>query len=99
MPQTREHLMLAEAVGIPSIVVFLNKIDLVDDPELLDLVEIEVRELLDKYDFPGDDIAVVRGSSLPAYENPGDDAACKCIDDLMDAIDAFDQVPDLQPGI
>jgi elongation factor Tu len=89
MPQTKEHVLLARQVDVPALVVFLNKIDLVDDPELLDLVEIEVRELLDKYEFPGDDTPIIRGSSLPAYQNPGDDAKCKCIDDLMDAIDSF----------
>lgn len=92
MPQTKEHVLLARQVDVPAIVVFLNKIDLVDDPELLDLVELEVRELLSKYDFPGDDIPVVRGSSLPAYQNPKDPVASKCISDLMDAIDAA--IPD-----
>ena len=89
MPQTKEHVLLARQVDVPAVVCFMNKIDLVDDPELLDLVEIEIRELLNKYGFPGDDIPIVRGSSLPAYQNPGDDAACKCIDELMDAIDAY----------
>ncbi|MEZ6099579.1 MAG: elongation factor Tu [Pirellulaceae bacterium] len=89
MPQTKEHVLLARQVDVPAIVVFLNKIDLVDDPELLDLVELEVRELLSKYDFPGDDIPVVRGSSLPAYQNPADPEANKCIGELMDAIDAY----------
>ena len=89
MPQTKEHVLLARQVDVPAIVCFMNKIDLVDDPELLDLVEIEIRELLNKYGFPGDDIPIVRGSSLPAYQNPGDDAACKCIDELMDAIDSY----------
>jgi elongation factor Tu len=89
MPQTKEHVLLARQVNVPALVVFMNKIDLVDDPELLDLVEIEIRELLDKYEFPGDDTPIVRGSSLPAYQNPGDDEKCKCIDDLMDAIDSF----------
>jgi elongation factor Tu len=89
MPQTREHILLARQVNVPSIVVFLNKIDLVDDPELLDLVEMEVRELLSKYEFPGDDVPVIRGSSLPAYQNPADDAAGKCIDELMDALDSY----------
>jgi elongation factor Tu len=87
MPQTREHVLLARQVGVPYIVVFLNKCDLVDDPELLDLVELEVRELLKKYKFPGDDTPVVRGSSKPALENPGDDKANKAIDELFDAID------------
>jgi elongation factor Tu len=89
MPQTREHVLLARQVGVPYIVVFLNKIDLVDDPELLDLVELEVRELLKKYGFPGDDVPVIRGSSKPALENPRDDAACKPIDDLFEAIDKY----------
>src|SRR5881409_1931525 len=73
MPQTREHILLARQVGVPKIVVFLNKIDMVDDPELLDLVEMEVRELLTKYGFDGDNTPMVRGSSLPALENPKDD--------------------------
>lgn len=88
MPQTKEHVLLARQVGVPYIVVFLNKIDLVDDPELLELVELEVRELLSKYDFPGDDVPVVHGSALPAYNNPADPVASKCISDLMDALDA-----------
>jgi elongation factor Tu len=89
MPQTREHVLLARQVGVPYICVFLNKIDLVDDPELLDLVELEVRELLKKYGFPGDDVPVIRGSSKPALENPRDDAACKSIDELFEAIDKY----------
>jgi elongation factor Tu len=89
MPQTREHVLLARQVGVPYIVVFMNKVDLVDDPELLDLVELEVRELLKKYGFPGDDVPVIRGSSKPALENPGDDKVCKPIDDLFDAIDKY----------
>jgi elongation factor Tu len=88
MPQTKEHVLLARQVGVPYIVVFLNKCDLVDDEELLDLVDMEVRELLSKYEFPGDDVPVIRGSSLPAYQNPEDENARKCIDELMDAIDA-----------
>src|SRR5262249_42099955 len=93
MPQTREHLLLARQVNVPSIVVFLNKIDKVDDPELLDLVEMEMRELLTKYGFPGDKIPIVRGSSKPALDSGGkDDAACKPIDELMDALDSF--IPD-----
>ena len=87
MPQTKEHVLLARQVDVPAIVVFLNKIDLVDDPELLDLVEMEIRDLLNKYDFPGDNIPIIRGSSLPAYQNPKDPAASKCINDLLDAID------------
>jgi elongation factor Tu len=93
MPQTREHLLLARQVNVPRIVVFLNKIDTVDDPELLELVELELRELLNKYEFPGDEIPIVRGSSLPAMQNPKDDAAGKCIDDLMNAIDTYIPLP------
>ncbi len=90
MPQTREHILLGRQVGVPRIVVFLNKIDTVDDPELLELVELELRELLSKYDFPGDEIPIVRGSALPAMLSNGkDDAACKCIDDLMNALDTY----------
>ncbi len=89
MPQTREHILLARQVGVPTIVVFLNKCDLVDDPELLDLVELEVRELLSKYDYPGDDIPIVRGEALAASQvNSADDPAAKCIKELMDALDA-----------
>jgi elongation factor Tu len=93
MPQTREHILLARQVGVPKIVVFLNKIDLVDDPELLDLVEMEVRELLTKYQFPGDDTPIIRGSSLPALTNPADDKANKPIDDLVKALDDFVPIP------
>ncbi|HEY3246463.1 MAG TPA: elongation factor Tu [Phycisphaerae bacterium] len=89
MPQTREHILLARQVNVPYLVVFLNKVDLVDDPELLDLVELEVRELLTKYDFPGDEAPVIRGSALPALQNPKDAAKTKCIQELMDAIDKF----------
>ena len=89
MPQTREHILLARQVGVPAIVVFLNKVDLVDDPELLDLVELEVRELLSKYEFPGDDIPIIRGDSLAATQvNSVDDPACACIGELMEALDA-----------
>jgi len=94
MPQTKEHILLARQVGVPSIVVFMNKIDTVDDPELLDLVELELRELLTKYEFPGDDIPIVRGSSKPALDTNGkDDAAGKCIDDLMNALDSYIPAP------
>src|ERR687895_2703472 len=93
MPQTREHILLARQVGVPKIVVFLNKIDLVDDPELLELVEMEIRELLSKYEFPGDDTPIIRGSSLPALQNPGDDAACKPIDELVKALDEWVPIP------
>lgn len=94
MPQTREHILLARQVGVPKIVVFLNKIDLVDDKDLLDLVEMEVRELLSKYGFPGDETPVIKGSSLPAYNNPKDDAACKPIDDLVKALDEWVPIPE-----
>jgi elongation factor Tu len=93
MPQTREHILLARQVGVPKIVVFLNKIDLVDDAELLDLVEMEVRELLTKYGFDGDNTKVVRGSSLPAFNNPSDDKACAPIDELVGALDEFIPIP------
>jgi elongation factor Tu len=88
MPQTREHILLARQVNVPAVVVFLNKVDLVDDPELLDVVELEVRELLDKYEFPGDDIPIVRGSAIAALTAESiDDEATKCIGELMAAID------------
>jgi elongation factor Tu len=89
MPQTKEHVLLARQVGVPAIVVFMNKIDLVDDPELLDLVEIEIRDLLNKYQFKGDEVPVVRGCALPAYQNPADPKASQCISNLLDAIDAY----------
>jgi elongation factor Tu len=88
MPQTREHILLARQVGVPALVVFLNKVDLVDDPELLELVELELRELLTRYGFPGDEIPIIRGASKPAYDNPKDEASTKCIQELLDAIDA-----------
>src|SRR5205814_5673862 len=91
MPQTREHILLARQVGVPYIVVFMNKIDMVDDPELLDLVELEVRELLSSYEFPGDEIPVVRGSALKALE--GDAEGEKQIMALMDAVDSYIPVP------
>jgi len=94
MPQTREHILLARQVGVPRIVVFLNKIDTVDDPELIELVELELRELLTKYAFPGDEIPIIRGSSKPALDSGGkDDKVCKCIDELMDALDKYIPVP------
>lgn len=93
MPQTREHILLARQVGVPSIVVFLNKCDTVDDEELLDLVELEVRELLSKYDFPGDDTPIIRGSALKAIEDPSGDGA-KCIQELLDALDSFVEEPE-----
>ena len=91
MAQTYEHVLLARQVGVPAIVVFMNKVDQVDDPELLDLVEMEIRELLSKYDFPGDDTPIVKGSALKAVEAEGnpDDAACQCILELMEAVDSF----------
>src|SRR6266487_2239594 len=94
MPQTREHLLLARQVNVPYIVVFLNKVDTVDDPELLELVELEMRELLDKHEFPGNDVPIVRGNALAAMQSQGqDDTACRCIDDLMDALDTYIPVP------
>ena len=92
MPQTREHILLARQVGVPSLVVFLNKVDMVDDEELLDLVELEVRELLTSYEFPGDDLPVVRGSALKALE--GDEEAAKDIDTLMAAVDEYVPIPE-----
>jgi elongation factor Tu len=89
MPQTREHILLARQVGVPAIVVFLNKVDMVDDPELLDLVELEVRELLKTYKFPGDEIPVIRGSALKALEGDGKDASAQPIVDLMKAVDSY----------
>jgi elongation factor Tu len=89
MPQTREHVLLARQVNVPALVVFLNKVDLVDDPELLELVELELRELLNNYGFPGDEIPIIRGASLTAYNNPTDPEKTKCIQDLMDAIDKY----------
>jgi len=95
MPQTREHILLARQVNVPKIVVFLNKVDLVDDPELLELVELEIRELLSKYEFPGDDIPIISGSALAAMESDGkDDEACKCVDELMAAVDDYIPVPE-----
>jgi elongation factor Tu len=97
MPQTREHVLLARQVGVPYIVVFMNKVDMVDDPEILDLVELEVRELLTKYQFPGDKIPVIRGSALKAMESAGTDskaAEYQCIQELLDAIDSYIPTPD-----
>ncbi|TFG66795.1 MAG: elongation factor Tu [Gemmatimonadales bacterium] len=95
MPQTREHILLARQVNVPYIVVFLNKVDMVDDEELLDLVELEVRELLSEYDYPGDDIPMIRGSALKALADgqPGSEAT-KCIDELMEALDSYIPVPE-----
>ena len=89
MPQTREHILLARQVNVPFIVVFMNKVDMVDDEELLELVELEVRELLSEYDFPGDDIPVVQGSALKALEAAGEGDDANCIQELMDAIDNY----------
>ena len=94
MPQTREHIRLARQVNVPYIVVFLNKVDQVDDEELLELVELEVRELLSSYDFPGDDLPVVKGSALNALSNAGDEAANACIQELVDAIDTYIPTPE-----
>ncbi len=96
MPQTREHILLARQVEVPYIVVFLNKVDMVDDEELLELVELEVRELLSKYEFPGDDLPVVRGSALKALEasDSVDDPAYACIQELMDAVDSYIPTPE-----
>jgi len=97
MPQTREHILLARQVGVPYIVVFMNKVDQVDDPELLDLVEMEVRELLVKYDFPGDDIPIIKGSALKSLESTSEDTAAeeyKCMQELLDAIDSYIPTPE-----
>jgi elongation factor Tu len=96
MPQTREHILLARQVEVPFIVVFLNKTDAVDDPELLDLVELEVRELLSEYNFPGDDIPMIRGSALKALEGSGDPEAeeSKCVIELMEALDSYIPLPE-----
>ena len=95
MPQTREHILLARQVGVPYIVVFLNKVDLVDDPELLELVEMEIRELLDKYEYPGDEIPIIKGSALPATKATSpDDPACACITELMNALDTYIPEPE-----
>ena len=94
MPQTREHILLARQVGVPAIVVFLNKCDMVDDPELIELVEMELRELLSKYDFPGDEIPILKGSALNALNNPEDPEAIKGILELMDAVDSYIPQPE-----
>ena len=95
MPQTREHILLARQVNVPALVVMMNKVDQVDDPELLDLVELEVRELLSKYEFPGDDTPIIKGSALKAMEAKGavDSPDCKFIDELMNAVDTFIPTP------
>jgi elongation factor Tu len=89
MPQTREHVLLARQVNVPSMVVFMNKTDQVDDPELIELVEMELRDLLNEYDFPGDDTPIIKGSALAALNNPSDEGATQCITDLMAACDSF----------
>ncbi len=95
MPQTREHILLARQVNVPKIVVFMNKVDQVDDPELIELVDLEIRDLLNKYEFPGDDIPIIQGSALAAMESEGkDDEACKCIDELMAAVDDYFPIPE-----
>src|SRR5712692_7573345 len=93
MPQTREHVLLARQVNVPFLVVFMNKLDMVDDPEILDLVELEVRELLKKYNFPGDEVPVIRGSALAASDKPEDPAAAEAIFKLMDAVDSYIPTP------
>ena len=99
MAQTREHVLLARQVGVPAIVVFMNKVDQLDDPELLELVEMEIRELLSSYDFPGDDTPIIKGSALKAVEAEGDlnNPACNCILELMDAVDSF--IPEPQRDV
>ena len=94
MTQTREHVLLAKQVNVPSIVVFMNKTDQVDDDELLELVELELRDLLNEYDFPGDDTPIIKGSALNALNNPSDDGANKCIVELMEACDSFIPEPE-----
>ena len=97
MPQTREHVLLARQVNVPSVVVFMNKTDQVDDPELLELVEMELRDLLNEYDFPGDDTPIVKGSALNALNDSSDEAANKCIVELMEACDSF--IPEPQRDV
>jgi len=94
MPQTREHILLARQVGVPQIVVFMNKCDMVDDEELIELVEMELRELLDKYEFDGDNTPIIKGSALEALNNPDDEEKTKCVHELIDAIDAYIPEPD-----
>ena len=89
MPQTREHVLLARQVNVPSLVVFMNKTDQVDDPELIELVELELRDLLNEYEFPGDDTPIIKGSALNALNNPSDESATGCIRELLDACDSF----------
>jgi len=94
MPQTREHILLAKQVNVPYVVVFLNKIDMVDDPELIELVELEVRDLLNDYEFPGDEVPIVQGSALEALNNPDDPEKTKCIHELIDAVDEYIPIPE-----
>ena len=94
MPQTREHILLARQVGVPALVVFLNKVDQVDDPELLELVEMEVRELLSKYEFPGDDIPIIKGSALKALEGDSTDMGAPAIMKLMEEVDKYVPQPE-----
>ncbi len=94
MPQTREHVLLARQVNVPAIVVYLNKIDQVDDPELIELVELELRELLSEYEFPGDDIPIIKGSALEALNNPDDEEKTASIRELVDAIDSYIPEPE-----
>ncbi|MFZ2006384.1 MAG: elongation factor Tu, partial [Stellaceae bacterium] len=94
MPQTREHILLARQVGVPSLVVYMNKVDMVDDPELIELVELEVRELLSSYDFPGDDIPIIKGSALCALEGREPEVGQKSIDELMEAVDSYIPQPE-----
>ena len=94
MPQTREHVLLARQVNVPAVVVFMNKTDQVDDPELIELVELELRELLSEYEFPGDDIPIIKGSALNALNNPDDEEATKCIMELVEAIDSYISEPE-----
>jgi elongation factor Tu len=94
MPQTREHILLARQVGVPAIIVFLNKTDQVDDPELIELVEEEVREVLNEYEFPGDDIPIIKGSAFEAMNNPTDPEKIKCVMDLLDTMDSYFPLPE-----
>jgi elongation factor Tu len=94
MPQTKEHILLARQVNVPAIVVFLNKTDQLDDPELLELVELEVQEILSEYDFPGDEIPIIAGSALVALENPDDEEANACVQELLDACDSYIPEPE-----
>jgi len=94
MSQTKEHLLLARQVGVPAIIVFINKVDAVDDPDLVDLVEEEMRDILKTYEFPGDDIPVIRGSAYEAMENPEDESKTKCINDLLEAMDSYFPLPE-----